>query len=223
MPLPTPSRTEEELLAWHNSIRIPEMDEAAMRALRPGDHVTVLCMGLFLQHCSATGNLAVVETVGRKYVTVRSQTSGRLRCPIADSEAGMWGRRFGLAKQRPMLPVLKFKRVSDVLAWIDSNVKPYDANTGEPLPRWTYGDLERAAIWWWAHEEAQSGAYSELTTKDIARLLVAGIKPTTLSDVQAALDELHELGPDEGPSTPALEIEANLRNHFNTERRNFGV
>lgn len=130
-----------------------------------------------------------------------------------------------MRKRKPKRPpVLQFKLVSEVLAWIEYHVPPRDVNTGESLPRWTHGDLERAAVWWWAYEEAQNGAYSELTTKDIARLLVAGIKPITTADVQAALDELHEMGPDEGPSTPAQEIEANLRNHFNVkQRRNRGV
>lgn len=126
-----------------------------------------------------------------------------------------------VSRSRP--PALQFKLVSEVLAWIEQHVKPYDVNSGKPLPRWTQGDLERAALWWWAHEEAQSGAYSELSTKDLARLLVAGIKPMALSDVQDMLDELHEMGPDEGESTPAREIEANLRSHFLPTRRNRGV
>lgn len=128
-----------------------------------------------------------------------------------------------MSKQKQPAPVLEFKLVSEVLAWIEQHVKPYDVNSGDPLPRWTQGDLERAALWWWAHEEAQSGTYSELSTKDLARLLVAGIKPLTLVDIQDMLDELHEMGPDEGESTPAQEIEANLRNHFNVKRRNRGV
>ena len=84
------------LRASHRLNRIPELDAEAMRALKRGDHVVVLCMGHFLQHCSATGNVATVKTVGHKYVTVYSQTSGDLRCPFDCDSA--WGRRFGLAQ-----------------------------------------------------------------------------------------------------------------------------
>lgn len=92
-----PTDTElAALRASHRLNRIPELDAEAMRALKRGDRVVVLCMGRFFQHCSATGNVAIVKTVGRKYVTVYSQTSGDLRCPLdCDSE---WGRRFGLAQ-----------------------------------------------------------------------------------------------------------------------------
>lgn len=94
--MPIPDAELSALRASHRLHRIPELDAMTMQGLRRGDHVVVLCMGHFLQHCSATGNLAVVKTVGRKYVTVYSQTSGDLRCPFdAGSE---WGRRFGLAQ-----------------------------------------------------------------------------------------------------------------------------
>lgn len=118
-----------------------------------------------------------------------------------------------MSKQKQPAPALEFKLVSEVLAWIEQHVKPYDVNSGDPLPRWTQGNLERAALWWWAHEEAQSGTYSELSTKDLARLLVAGIKPLTLVDIQDMLDELREI--DGGTIKGAAEeIEANLRHHF---------
>lgn len=94
-PNPAPAGLDA-LRASHRLHRVPELDAEAMRSLRVGVPVVVLCMGHFLQHCSATGNRAVVKTVGRKYVTVYSQTSGDLRCPYdSDSE---WGRRFGLAQ-----------------------------------------------------------------------------------------------------------------------------
>lgn len=95
-PMDGPDLELDALRASHRRDRVPELDAKAMRELWVGLPVVVLCMGRFLQHCSATGNRAVVKTVGRKYVTVHSETSGDLRCPLeCDSE---WGRRFGLAQ-----------------------------------------------------------------------------------------------------------------------------
>ena len=106
-------------------------------------------------------------------------------------------------KQNPL------RTVGDLRRWIQANV---DLDRNDPLnPKpWTTGRLNRAILWWFALEEADSMA--DLSRKDIASLLLHGQRALTLRDVQALLNELHESDDDSDPA--AQQLEANLRAHF---------
>lgn len=78
-------------------------------------------------------------------------------------------------------PVNTFARTR---AWIKANFKPGSQDKRKP---------HELAMWFFAWREAESGAYSELRTKDIAHLLLTGLPKLTPADIDDAL-----LAEDEG-------------------------
>jgi len=111
-------------------------------------------------------------------------------------------------------PVLSFKDTSQILEWIRCNIKPVE-NFREVSRPWTHDELVKATMWWFACD--QSSNYSDLRTKDIANLLLEGMQPLKMSDIQVYLDELHaEAAEFPHEVDPAAEqVEASLREHFN--------
>jgi hypothetical protein len=119
-------------------------------------------------------------------------------------------------KRKPAPTPNPLRTVDDLRQWMRSHVAADEH--GRP---WTRASLDAAVLWFHCVEEAESGAYSGLTTKDIASLLQTGLGPLTLDDAQEMLDELHAMDgePDDNGFTPdcssvAQEIEINLRIHF---------
>lgn len=105
------------------------------------------------------------------------------------------------------------RKVADLQRWVQDHVKPFD-KSGDPTGKREWGpeDRDAAILWWHAYEQASTMA--DLSTKDIARMLLDGQPALTLAHVQEELDCLHEMDDDEALTTAAQDIEASLRDHF---------
>lgn len=106
------------------------------------------------------------------------------------------------------------RTVADLRRWFRENAEPEPSwdRAGRLHPRkWTKKNLDEALLWWFACWQAESRR-SDLHLKDIASILLQGLPPLTLAQLQEELDSVHE---SEDESEPASEqIEAHLRQHF---------
>lgn len=105
------------------------------------------------------------------------------------------------------------RTVKDLTDWL------YDATGGQTQPEWdgdinlklwTVDTLKQAVLWMYAMDQADT--WSDLRRKDIADILLTGIKPITLSEIQSDwLDCVHNDGDDDDPRTAILDV---LEDHF---------
>lgn len=119
-----------------------------------------------------------------------------------------------MSKRKPKPAAPEFRTVAQVKAWIKKHVEPEKRGTSGRHATWTDALLDEAALWWHACEEAST--WGDLRTKDIADILLTGLKPLTLADLQETLDSAYES--EDESLTAAQDIEANLRQHFGLKR-----
>lgn len=120
-----------------------------------------------------------------------------------------------MSKRKPMRRTATnpLRTVANIRHWMRTNAEPepeWDKTGRTYAANWSRKKLDEAVLWWFANWRAAS--WGDLRTRDIADILLTGLKPLTLADLQEDLDSAHE---SEDESEPAAEqIENHLRQHF---------
>lgn len=105
------------------------------------------------------------------------------------------------------------RTVTNIRTWMRDNAEPepsWDKHGRMKPKKWTRKELDETVLWWFANWQAQE--WCGLRAKDIADILLTGLKPLTFADLAEELASAHESEDESEPA--AQQIEAHLRAHF---------